>query len=148
MTDPAAAELVAEYFAFRARGWPDATTRYRPTQPDAAAFAPPGGAFLLVRDEGGPAGCGGVRLLTPGRAEVKHLYLRERVRGRGWGRLLLAALEEHAAHLGAREVVLDTHASLGPAQGLYRSSGYREIAAYNDNPNATHWFGKALPADA
>ncbi len=40
--------------------------------------------------------------------------------------------------------MLDTNASLAAAQGLYRTTGYREIAAYNDNPNATHWFAKDL----
>jgi hypothetical protein len=32
--------------------------------------------------------------------------------------------------------VLDTNATLEAAQGLYRSSGYLEVAPYNDNPNA------------
>jgi hypothetical protein len=41
-------------------------------------------------------------------------------------------------------VVLDTNSSLLAAGGLYRTSGYQEIAAYNDNPNATNWFRKAL----
>jgi hypothetical protein len=40
--------------------------------------------------------------------------------------------------------VLDTNASLDAAQGLYQSAGYQEIPAYNDNPNATHWFGKRI----
>ncbi len=89
-------------------------------------------------------GCGGIRLLDAERAEVKHLYLRERARGAGHGRSLLTELERQAALLGARVAVLDTNASLAAAQGLYRTSGYREIPAYNDNPNATHWFAKDL----
>ena len=44
----------------------------------------------------------------------------------------------------ARVVVLDTNATLEAAQSLYRSSGYAEIDAYNDNPNATHWFARSL----
>jgi len=27
---------------------------------------------------------------------------------------------------------------------MYLSSGYEEIARYNDNPYAHHWFGKSL----
>ena len=83
-------------------------------------------------------------VLDPARAEVKHLYLRDRARGRGWGRELLAELEARAVGLGARVVVLDTNATLEAAQGLYRSSGYLEVEPYNDNPNATHWFSKDL----
>jgi len=92
-------------------------------------------------------GCGGVRMLDPRRAEIKHLYLRDRARGKGWGRELLAELEAHAVALGAREIVLDTNASLEAAQGLYRSSGYADIEPYNDNPNATNWFAKRLFGD-
>jgi len=81
-------------------------------------------------------------MLTPVRAEIKHLYLRDRARGKGWGRELLAELEAHAVGLGAREVVLDTNASLEAAQGLYRSSGYVDTEPYNENPNANLWLRK------
>ena len=45
---------------------------------------------------------------------------------------------------GSRVVRLDTHRSLTEAAALYRSAGYREVAAYNDNPYAHHWFAKNL----
>ena len=45
---------------------------------------------------------------------------------------------------GARAVRLDTNRSLTEAAALYRSAGYREIAAYNDNPYAHQWFEKNL----
>lgn len=142
--DPDARELLAEYFAMRARTFEQGD--YVGVMPDPGRFAPPSGVFLVVDDDLGPVGCGGVRMLEPDRAEVKHLYLRDRSRGRGWGRALLAELETRAVGLGARVVVLDTNATLEAAQGLYRSSGYAEVAPYNDNPNATHWFSKDLDA--
>ena len=40
--------------------------------------------------------------------------------------------------------VLDTVHTLEAAGALYARSGYETIAAYNDNPNATRWYGKAL----
>lgn len=149
LTDPAAAALLDEYFDERSETWPADETAYRVTRPDPAAFVPPAGTFLLVVDDERPGepvavGCGGIRFLAPTRAEVKHLFLRDEARGRGWGRALLAALENRARELGATEAVLDTNASLAAAQGLYRASGYREIAPYNENPNATHWFAKGL----
>lgn len=140
--DPAVTELLDEYFALRADTFEGGD--YRVARPDPARFVPPAGVFLLVEDELGPVGCGGIRMLAPDRAEVKHLYLRDRARGRGWGRELLAELEARAVGFGARVVVLDTNATLEAAQGLYRSSGYLEVDAYNDNPNATHWFSKDL----
>jgi hypothetical protein len=46
--------------------------------------------------------------------------------------------------LGATELVLDTNASLEAAAGLYQSSGFLDVPAYNDNPNATNWYRKEL----
>jgi len=141
--DPVAAELLAEYFASRAQGFTGGV--YRRAEPDPAAFVPPAGIFLVViDDEDAAAGCGGVRMLSPDRGEIKHIWLRDAYRGRGWGRSLLTELEVRATGLGARVVVLDTNASLEAAQSLYRTSGYTEIEPYNDNPNATHWFRKVL----
>ena len=132
--DPDARELLGEYFAMRARTFEGGD--YTVSLPDPARFTPPTGVFLVVDDDLGAVGCGGVRMLDPERAEVKHLYLRDRARGRGWGRELLAELEARAVGLGARVVVLDTNATLEAAQGLYRTSGYAETAPYNENPNA------------
>ncbi|QEO10825.1 GNAT family N-acetyltransferase [Protaetiibacter larvae] len=117
---------------------------YRIVFPDPARFVEPAGVFLVAEAEGRAVGCGGIRMLDASRAEVKHLYLRDEVRGRGWGRLLLAELEERARRLGASESVLDTNATLEAAGSLYRSSGYDEVEPYNDNPNANLWFAKAL----
>lgn len=138
--DPDAAALLDEYFAMREHGM----AGYKIVHPSPSAFVEPAGVFLVARRDGEPIGCGGIRLLDPRRAEVKHLYLRPEARGSGLGRALLEALEQHAARLGATEVVLDTNARLEAAQQLYRSSGYAEVEPYNDNPNATHWFRKAL----
>ena len=150
--DDDAHELLSDYFGMRTETFPEGLGAYKTTFPDPAQFAPPAGAFLVVDDDFGPVGCGGVRMLEPGasgeeRAEVKHLYLRDRARGKGWGRELLAELEARAVGLGAREIVLDTNASLEAAQGLYRSSGYDDVEPYNDNPNATNWFAKRLFGD-
>jgi ribosomal protein S18 acetylase RimI-like enzyme len=142
--DPVARRLLDDYFTSRELGFVGGTYRRAPV--DASAFEPPHGTFLVVYDEDGrPVGCGGVRMLEPDRGEIKHLWLDPSTRGKGWGRTLLAELEARAVGLGARVVVLDTNATLEAAQGLYRSSGYAEVAPYNDNPNATHWFEKPVP---
>jgi GNAT superfamily N-acetyltransferase len=144
VTDPDAHELLSEYFAMRAAGFDPAAGSYRAVFPDPARFTEPAGVFLVVDDAGSPIGCGGIRMLDAHRAEVKHLYLRDAVRGRGWGRMLLAELERRARELGATQAVLDTNVALEAAGSLYRASGYVEIEPYNDNPNATLWFCKEL----
>jgi GNAT superfamily N-acetyltransferase len=146
--DPEAAALLDAYFAERAAGFPGPGP-YRPARPDPAVFAPPHGVFLLLEDDdGAPAGCGGVRPLPADeagpRSEVKHLYVVPAARGRGLGRLLLAELEARARAAGVATLVLDTTRSLEAAGGLYRSAGFAPVPPYNDNPNATDWYGKRL----
>jgi ribosomal protein S18 acetylase RimI-like enzyme len=144
---PDAHALLADYFALRAEIFPGGG--YRTVFPDPAAFEPPAGVFVMVRDDDGtPVGCGGIRRVPDGpagvRYEVKHLYLSPATRGRGWGRMLLADLERRAREWGAAELVLDTHHTLEAAGGLYAASGFRRIEPYNDNPNATRWYAKTL----
>lgn len=133
--------LLAAYFADRAETF---VGTYRPKPADPATLREPDGAFLVARSGDAAIGCGALRRLGPSRFEVKHLYVAPAGRGRGTGAALLAALEAEAGRLGATEVVLDTNASLAPANALYASRGYAEIAPYNDNPNATTWFRKPL----
>lgn len=151
VTSTEALELLDAYFAERSAGFPKVQGEYRPTYPTTAAFTPPAGVFLLVvDDDDGVIGCGGVRRIEPNpdtletRYEIKHLWLTPASRGRGAGRRLLEELERRAVDFGADELVLDTNASLEAAGGLYRSSGFTEVAPYNANPNATHWYGKRL----
>jgi hypothetical protein len=70
------------------------------------------------------------------------------MRGLGLGRRLLSALEDEAADLGSVRVRLETNRALREAIALYRSAGYREVPAFNDEPHAHHWFEKRLgPAE-
>jgi GNAT superfamily N-acetyltransferase len=145
--DPDAHALLEEYFAMRAANFPGSP--YTTTFPGPEAFAPPAGVFVIVRDDRGTSvGCGGIRRIDDGghgtRYEVKHLYLHPETRGRGWGRLLMAELERRAIGFGAAELVLDTHHTLEAAGRLYAASGFVAIDPYNDNPNATRWYGRAL----
>ena len=57
---------------------------------------------------------------------------------------------EHDQHPGGASnrcqpnVRLETNRALKEAIQLYRSSGYREVAAFNDEPYAHHWFPKRI----
>ena len=65
-------------------------------------------------------------------------------RGLGLGRRLLRELERHAGEAGATTLHLETNGSLVEAIALYRSAGYEEVPAFNDEPYAHHWFEKRL----
>jgi GNAT superfamily N-acetyltransferase len=107
-------------------------------------LVPPSGVLLLAQVDGEPAGLGGVRHLDTEVAEVKSMYVASAFRGTGLGRQILARLDEIALEHGCRAVRLDTSDYLTPAVGLYRSAGYREVPAYNENPKADLWFERPL----
>jgi ribosomal protein S18 acetylase RimI-like enzyme len=72
------------------------------------------------------------------------MWVSERVRGLGIGRRLLRELEARARQAGAVSVRLDTNRALTEAIGLYRSTGYVEVAPFNAEPFAHHWFEKRV----
>src|SRR4051794_40434762 len=82
-----------------------------------ADFSPPGGAFVVVYEDGKPIAGGGVKRDEDGVAEIKRMYVAPKARGRGLGRQLLEALEDTARSLGYARIRLDTGARqprLGP----------------------------------
>jgi ribosomal protein S18 acetylase RimI-like enzyme len=102
------------------------------------------GLLLIARLRGTPVGCGALKFHRDAPAELKRMWVAPDTRGLGLGRRILTALEHQAAGHGAEVVRLETNASLVEAIALYRSSGYREVAAFNDEPFADHWFAKDL----
>jgi GNAT superfamily N-acetyltransferase len=86
--------------------------------------------FFLLEEDGVPVGCGAVRELEPGIAELKRMFVRPPHRGRDLGRALLTGLEEEARAAGIRVMRLETVALLTGAIALYRSAGYRDIPQY------------------
>jgi GNAT superfamily N-acetyltransferase len=96
---------------------------------DADDVRGPGAAFLLARDEAGRAiGCGALRPLQPGVAEIKRMYAA--VAGRGVGSAVLAALETKALGFGYDEIRLETRRVNTVAVGFYLRAGYCEIPPY------------------
>jgi GNAT superfamily N-acetyltransferase len=110
-------------------------------------LTPPHGLVLVIRDRGTPAGCGAVKLLDGGISEIKRMWVSPTVRGHGLGGRLLDALEATAAAAGRTITRLETNAQLEAALAMYRRRGYLEVEPFNEEPFATHWFGKELPAE-
>jgi putative acetyltransferase len=99
---------------------------------DLDEVAPGRGAFLIAYWQGRPVGCGAVRRLDAGEAEVKRMYVSPDHRGKGLGRALLQRLEGEARELGARRLVLETGVRQPEAIGLYEGMGFRRIAAFGE----------------
>jgi GNAT superfamily N-acetyltransferase len=111
---------------------------------DWSELALPKGQLLVSRYAGEPAGTAGVRLLDTDTAELKRVYVREELRGKGGGPLLVSAAEDTARALGAVRLILDTRHDLVEARALYARLGYEETEPYNDSKYAEHWFAKDL----
>ena len=107
-------------------------------------MVPPRGVFLVATLDGEPVACGGVRTTAPGTGYVKRMWVAESTRGLGLGRRMLEAIESHARTLGFTRLQLETNRTLAEAIALYRSSGYREVPPFNDEPFADRWFSKPL----
>jgi DNA-binding MarR family transcriptional regulator/GNAT superfamily N-acetyltransferase len=111
---------------------------------DDEQMRPPAGLFLVATLHAKPIGSGALKFHDRAPAELKRMWVDESVRGLGVGRRLLGELEDHAAQHGVRTVRLETNKTLVEAISLYRSAGYTEVAAFNDEPYAHHWFEKQL----
>ena len=108
-------------------------------------LTPPAGRVLIAYLHSEPVGCGAVKHHADAPSEIKRMWVAPSARGLGLGRRVLAELEALAAESGASTTRLETNRALVEAIALYRSAGYREVPAFNDEPFADHWFEKKLP---
>jgi DNA-binding MarR family transcriptional regulator/ribosomal protein S18 acetylase RimI-like enzyme len=104
----------------------------------------PDGAMLVAYLRGKAIGCGGVKLHGREPCEVKRMWVDPSARGLGLGRRLLSELEALAREHGARSAHIETSHHLPEAISLYESAGWVEVAPFNDEPFADHWFEKRL----
>jgi DNA-binding MarR family transcriptional regulator/GNAT superfamily N-acetyltransferase len=112
-----------------------------PLGPD--KLTPPTGCFIVAYLDGAPIACGALKVKDAAIGEIKRMWVAASARGLGVGRRMLMSLEEHARRSGLSILRLDTNKVLKEAQNLYRTSGYQEVARFNDEPYAHHWFQKA-----
>jgi GNAT superfamily N-acetyltransferase len=141
---PEARHCLARYYAEIAARFEGGFDPNQSSAPTLDAFAAPGGTFLVVRLDGALVGCGGFKRDMPDAVYVKRMWIAPEARGFGLGKRLLHALEDRARALGYRKIRLETERSLTEAQQLYRSSGYVEVAPFNEELYAHHWFERIL----
>lgn len=106
--------------------------------------------YLVVIVDDETVACGGLQTIDTSAVEIKRMYVAPDHRGDGFGRLMLAVLEERAAADGFTVARLETGSYLPAALGLYRKAGYRPIPTYGEyvtNPYS-RCFEKALKAPA
>lgn len=94
-------------------------------------------AFFLLRSDGIPAACGGVKLYGAEYGELKRMYVRPQFRGSGFGKLLLNHLSAYARSEGISLLRLETGILQREAIGLYERMGFYRIppfGPYTDDP--------------
>jgi len=86
--------------------------------------------YWILEDEDGSV-LGGIGLAKvdymDDTAEMQKIYLTDRVKGRGLGKLLVETIEKTAREMGFSKLYLETHTNLRVAVRLYEECGYRYI---------------------
>jgi DNA-binding MarR family transcriptional regulator len=143
-SDPRAQQCLRAYFAELDRRFDAGFDPRRSISADNDELRPPRGLLVLAWLRERPVGCGALKFHADQPVELKRMWVAESARGLGVGRRLLSELERLASVHGARTVRLETNRTLTEAIALYRSAGYVEVPAFNDEPYAHHWFEKQL----
>ena len=87
---------------------------------------------------------GALRHITGTVAELKRMRVHPTFQRRGFGRLILARLEDRARELGYRRLRLDTTIIQTAAQQLYQSAGYRQVGRGQLAGVEVVYFAKSL----
>lgn len=116
----------------------------------AEQLTPPQGVVLVARLGGEAVGCGAVRPLIRGPAdvaEIKRMYTAPAARRHGVSRALLGRLETEAAALGYRRVQLETGLRQPEAIRLYESAGYHLVPGFGQyaGDELTVCYARDLP---
>lgn len=112
----------------------------------AEEMAGPETTVWIARLDGKAVGCGALLRHGEGYGEVKRMYVRPGMQGRGIAGLILSAIEQKAAGEGMSRLALETGVPYLAARRVYERAGFAEcgpFADYPDNPYSV-FYEKAL----
>lgn len=133
-----------EYYAELGRRFKQGFDVSLSRDPDAKDMRRPRGSFVVAISDALPVGCVGLKGTDHFYAEIKRLWVAPSARGFGLGKRLMDAAEDAARALGIALLRLDTNSALSEAGQLYRTTGWREIPRFNDDPYPDLFFEKRL----
>ena len=87
-------------------------------------------AFFVIRSNGAPAGCGGIKLFGTEYGELKRMYVRPQFRGAGMAKLMIDRLAAYACEQGVQLLRLETGIHQKEAIGLYERMGFQRIPPF------------------
>lgn len=131
----------------------DAMNAQEPDTPEEFKFrmtveemAGPETTVWIARLDGEAVGCGALLRHGEGYGEVKRMYVRPGMQGKGIAGLILAAIEHKASAEGLSRLALETGVPYLAARRVYERAGFAEcgpFADYPDNPYSV-FYEKAL----
>jgi len=102
------------------------------------------GEFVVGKIDGRIAAMGGFRQFGDGHAEIKRMRVDPVFQGRGYGRQILAHLENRAIELGYTGMILETSVKQTAAQRLYTRFGFIESSREMIEGFDCIWYRKML----
>lgn len=96
-----------------------------------------------------PAGCGAIKPFDAQRMEVKRMYTRPELRGKGIAALVLIELENWCSELGGEACLLETGINQQDAIRVYQKNGYLRVENYGQYVGVENsfCFEKKVPSE-
>jgi len=85
---------------------------------------------VVAYADGVPAGCGAIKEYETGTTEVKRMFVKPELRGKGIAGAVLNELEQWACQSGYSHTILQTGMNQPEAVALYSKAGYQHIENY------------------
>jgi putative acetyltransferase len=127
-TCAAVRELIAELDDYLAALYPPESNHGL----DIVALQDESVTIFLARLGDKPIGCGAIKLLEPGYAEVKRMYVRPASRSKGIAKQILSKIEEFARNADVHTLRLETGIHQPEAINLYKKFGFYQIPPFGD----------------
>jgi len=89
-------------------------------------------AFFVIRHDGAPAGCGGIKFFGTEYGEIKRMYVRPQFRGLGLAKMMLSHLADFARSQRVGILRLETGIHQHAAIRLYERMGFRRISPFGE----------------
>lgn len=133
LTRPLLDELAHEYSSRYGRGLQEQVRDLHEQYP-AAEFSPPGGALVLLLEDGDPVSGGAFRRYDAETAELKRMWTHSAHRRRGLGGRIIGELEGEALRRGYARMYLTTGTRQPEARALYLAAGYTPLFDTHADP--------------
>jgi ribosomal protein S18 acetylase RimI-like enzyme len=128
-----AKELILEYIK-----WLDQDLSYQNIDDELSNFPEkykePFGAFIIAKIDENIIGCVGLKKLDDKICEMKRLYVHDKYKGNGIGKILTEKIIEEAKIKNYEKIRLDTFNKMEAALEIYYRNGFQKITPYYHNP--------------